>query len=514
MNKRFNITAQFLYIPVQPGKDHQLVEFFVENDGKENKVLEFLVPINQENTRDYIYAYKAQIPVEEYVGSQMIIKAQAPESFFEEIEIGDDQEAILSRRPVIHMSVDTGWSNDPNGLVYQDGIYHFYYQYNPVNTIWQNMSWGHCVSKDLLHWEQKGIVLLPEEEGTMYSGSGIVNEKGMLGLPEDALIFFYTMAGGVSNWSEGREFTQKIAYSLNGGETLQKIEKPCLDTVAYDNRDPKVFWHEESQAYIMVLWIRGCEYGIFRSNDLENWERTQALFFEDTWECPDLFCLSSETGEKKWFFWTADGFYFPGDFDGYTFKHNGERHKAYIGSIPYAAQTYSNVPDRTISIPWLRLSGDRRPFNGSYGIPMEFTFEKNDQGHLLIQKPVREMFEQMVPVTDQMRRDNHYIYFDTKHTNALIVKMRLRRDQRLPFSWKVNGVEMTYSRESGEIIINNEKFMGGHGHNDIMLIIDDKILEVFFENGKKYGVFETDFIGNSFKISKNMVEWCEFFKLK
>ena len=93
------------------------------------------------------------------------------------------------------------------------------------------MSWGHAVSRDLLHWEQKDDVLFPDETGTMFSGSGIVNDRKMLGLPEDAVIFFYTAAGNNNTWSAGKQFTQRIAYSTDGGDTLHKIDKGVLPTV-------------------------------------------------------------------------------------------------------------------------------------------------------------------------------------------------------------------------------------------------------------------------------------------
>ena len=119
--------------------------------------------------------------------------------------------------------------NDPNGLVYAEGVYHLYFQHNPFDVQWENMSWGHAVSRDLLHWEQKDDVLFPDETGTMFSGSGIVNDRKMLGLPEDALVFFYTAAGNNNKWSAGKQFTQRIAYSTDGGGRHSiKLTKVCF----------------------------------------------------------------------------------------------------------------------------------------------------------------------------------------------------------------------------------------------------------------------------------------------
>ena len=240
--------------------------------------------------------------------------------------------------------------NDPNGLVYADGNYHLYFQHNPFDVQWENMSWGHAVSKDLLHWEQKDEVLFPDETGTMFSGSGIVNDHEMLGLPKDALIFFYTAAGNNNKWSTGKQFTQRVAYSTDGGETLHKLDKGVLEAVCKENRDPKVFWHEKSGAYIMTLWLEENDFGIFRSTDLLNWEQTDRLTLKDAWECPDLLCLKDENEDESWMFWSADGFYFWGEFDGFKFQTDGVRHMAYINKMAYAAQTYSNTGNLCMTV--------------------------------------------------------------------------------------------------------------------------------------------------------------------
>ena len=146
------------------------------------------------------------------------------ETWYGENEAYRKQVAEDPDRLAFHLMPETGWMNDPNGLVCQDGIYHLFYQHNAFGTKWDNMSWGHAVSEDLLHWEHRSMAILPDEDGTIFSGSGLCNEKGLLELPENALVFFYTSAGGSSDspWSEGRQFTQRIAYSTDRGETLHK----------------------------------------------------------------------------------------------------------------------------------------------------------------------------------------------------------------------------------------------------------------------------------------------------
>lgn len=203
-------------------------------------------------------------------------------------------------------------------------------------------------------------------------------------------VFFALMAAGNNKWSTGKQFTQRVAYSTDGGESLHKLDKGVLPTVCKENRDPKVFWHEKSNAYIMTLWLEESDFGIFRSTDLLNWEQTDRLTFKEAWECPDLVCLKDEKGNETWMFWSADGYYFWGDFDGFKFQTDGVRHAAYINKMAYAAQTYSNTGDRVISVPWLRLPNRGRNYTGAMGLPREFSVAYKNGEKVLRQEPVRE----------------------------------------------------------------------------------------------------------------------------
>lgn len=321
--------------------------------------------------------------------------------------------------------------------------------------------------------------MYPDEDGEMFSGSGIKNERGMLGLPEDALIFFYTVAGDTNEWSKGKEFAQKISYSLDGGETLTKIMEPCVDTIVYDNRDPKVFWHEETNAYIMVLWIKEQDFGILRSTDLKNWIQTDQITLDGGWECPDLFELKAPDGSSKWFFWSAQGYYYTGDFDGYKFKLDGIRRKAYVNEVPYAAQTYSGIDDRRISIPWVRFENDGRFYTGACGIPVEFSC---DLEYNLLQKPVRELEKAAILVSEDKK---HYV--DNK---ALVIEMSGKQTSENLVKWKINKTDVEYSFEEGIFKVGGEEYKVISGCDDFMMIIDDRMLEVFFNNGQMLGTFD------------------------
>ena len=316
-------------------------------------------------------------------------------------------------KPAVHFTPSYGWMNDPNGLVYHDGIYELYYQHNPRGIDWNCMTWGHARGTDLLHWEDLGDVLEPDENGLMFSGCAIRNDRGLLGLSKDALLFFYTAAGHSSRESKGKPYTIRLAYSTDGGNTLIKKDGICeageiMETLAAENRDPKVFWHEESGAYILVLWIENNDFGIWRSEDLEQFTMTQRVTLESGYECPDLFRLpvistkegGRETGEEKWVFWTAHGYYYVGSFDGYEFHQEQERRCAsQMGPdvvLPYAAQTFSG-PEKVLSVSWLRTKCVGERTTGMMSIPKEFSLIRNKDGYILRQNfpsAVMEAFAQ------------------------------------------------------------------------------------------------------------------------
>lgn len=297
--------------------------------------------------------------------------------------------------PKVHFAARYGWINDPNGLIYHDGIYEIYFQHNPYGTQWGNMTWGHARTEDFLSYEELSPVLYPDENGTMFSGCGIINERGLLGLPRDALLLFYTAAGGTNEESEGKSFTIRMAYSVDGGNTYVKFGEPVLTSLAAENRDPKVFWHEISQAYILVLWLENEAFAIFRSTDLEHFELSQRLTLEGGFECPDLFRLQVEgSDEYKWVFWAADGSYYVGEFDGYTFTQTQGRKIAYEKiyengeekpSPAYAAQTYFGVGDKVMSVPWLKTECVAEQTTGVLGLPRYFSLKETKEGYVLRQ---------------------------------------------------------------------------------------------------------------------------------
>ncbi len=489
MEKILAITEDYLYIPVCADKEDRRMEIYLEEEGLLKKLHEFMVPIDQ--TEAFACNYYAEIPVKELKGRQVRIQADMPVSYADRIYNGKKQAEPELERPLIHFAAHTGWTNDPNGLVYADGVYHLYFQYNPFGLVWNNMTWGHAVSRDLLHWSQEDSVMFPDESGVMFSGCGLNNERGLLDLPKDALLFFYTAAGGGNEWSKNLEFTQKIAYSLDGGSTLVKMKEPCLPTLAKENRDPKVFWHEASKAYVMSLFMKDNDFAIFRSQDLIHWEQSDSFTLQDAWECPDLLFLTSEEGETCWFFWSADGFYYQGDFDGYRFRTDGVKHYAYVNRIAYAAQSYSGVKDRVISIPWLRLPNDGRNFTGAYGIPVELSCKKTPEGFALLQKPVRELKEHAKKMESSAleRADGQIVYRNMGDKKAVLIEMHMEDTMQKTYTWKVNKSLVEYTPKSGIFTVDGESWQTCTGCREFMFLFDDRILEVFFDGGAQTGTF-------------------------
>lgn len=383
-----HITERYLWLPVNKSNPEVKLHFYCNS----TKFQEIDIQLGGTDGDFY-----TAMDVSGYLGQDIEIRGEIPDEMFYNIFCyGEEVQNVYPFRPQIHFAPKIGWHNDPNGLVYADGVYHLYYQWNPYGVIWGNMHWGHAVSKDLIKWEHRPMVMEPDQYGTIYSGCGWQDKNNTAGFGENTLLFFYTASGGCNQWSvdAGNHHTQRLAISTDGGETLQRISGTILPHIAGGNRDPKIFYHKESAAYIMVLFLDEYEFAIFRSADLLHWEETQRFSAEKMRECPDLFELfvDNKAGEKKWVFWSADGYYLVGNFDGYHFTPESEVLCAYSTIMAYAAQTYAGVEDRIISVAWLRLANDRGNYRGLMSIPTELSlWKKNNEYKLRFHFP-KELF--------------------------------------------------------------------------------------------------------------------------
>ena len=271
-------------------------------------------------------------------------------------------------RPVYHHTPSYGWMNDPNGMFYKDGVWHLYYQYNPYGSKWQNMSWGHSTSKDLIHWTHEPIAIEPTGLGTVFSGSCALDTTDSAGFGSEAVLGMYTSAG-VSQ-------TQSLVWSKDNGRTFEFYPSNPVITLESEARDPNMFWDAKAGQWVLVLaHALDHEMLIFTSPDMKDWT-LQSSFGkvgaqDGVWECPDLFKLKVDgTDKEKWvlicnlnpggIFGGSATQYFIGDFDGKTFKADTDA----AGNTPtkwmdfgkdhYATVSWSDAPDnRRIAIGWM-----------------------------------------------------------------------------------------------------------------------------------------------------------------
>lgn len=319
-----------------------------------------------------------------------------------------------ANRPRYHFTPSCNWMNDPNGLVYYQGEYHLFYQYNPYETKWGHMSWGHAVSPDMLHWTDLPVALFeqPEKGYTMFSGSAVVDWHNTTGFgrgTQPPLVAVYT----VDYHAQPRLEDIHIAYSTDCGRTFMEYPgNPVLHVGNPKFGDPKAFWHEPSKQWILVT-ILGLEQGkvvLYGSPDLRAWhelsEFTAAEEAPGVWECPDLFpiAVGGDGQSQKWLLKVNcvgsprpdRSRFFVGDFDGQTF-HRDAGVKALIperGDL-YAEVTYNGIPaldGRRILVGWIRQqASETRSWTGMQSVPRMLSLRSTSTGFHLCQSPVREL---------------------------------------------------------------------------------------------------------------------------
>jgi len=312
-------------------------------------------------------------------------------------------------RPLYHHSPSYGWMNDPNGLVYLEGEYHLFYQWNPYGSMWGNLHWGHAVSNDLIHWEHLGMAIAPDSLGAVFSGNCVIDKNNDAGFGKNAMIAFYTSAG--------EKQSQSIAYSLDKGRTFIKYGKnPVLASTKPDFRDPKIIYHEPSKRWIMIV-AAGQEVEIYSSTNLLDW-RYESSFgegygnHEGVWECPDLLELpiDGDANNKKWVlllninpggnFGGSATQYFTGHFDGKIFSCESSPSTTKWmdwGKDHYATITWSNTPhSRPIAIAWMSnwQYANQVPtyqFRSANSVPREISLFTRNKELYLVNHPVEEL---------------------------------------------------------------------------------------------------------------------------
>jgi fructan beta-fructosidase len=355
------------------------------------------------------------------VGCSLIGKTEAAEenqfqTFPSYKEIGYDQ----PYRPKFHFTSLKNWINDPNGMVYYDGEYHLFFQHNPLGMGWGNMTWGHAISTDMVHWTQQPHKILPFGNGYPFSGTGLVDHNNSLGKQvgdTKTLVFMYSYAlddrprFGVLPPPKETNYHQAIAYSTDKGRTLRLLNDggPAIPNQGREvdpkgtERDPKIFWHEPSRKWVAILWLgeaSGGKVRFFNSDDLQHWIPVSDITRKWAHECFDLVELNvldeagKPLGEKKWLIYDGSLDYEVGSFDGKEFKAEQPVKNDKLGDWN-AAQTFNNSPDgRTVIIGWL-VKGNfyrkKMPFTEQLSFPATLELRKVGTEYQLYRWPIKEI---------------------------------------------------------------------------------------------------------------------------
>lgn len=361
-------------------------------------------------------------------------------------------------RSIYHHTPIYGWMNDPNGMFYKDGVWHLYYQYNPYGSQWENMTWAHSTSTDLIHWKNHGEVIQPDALGTIFSGSSVVDKENTAGFGKDAVVAFYTSAGAAQ--------TQSIAYSMDNGETFKKyVNNPILTSDVPDFRDPNVFWNEEVKQWNLIL-AAGQQMNIYSSKNLKDW-KYESSFGEGygnhggVWECPDLLKMGD-----KWVlicninpggpFGGSATQYFVGSFDGHKFTCESKPEVTKwmdYGKDHYATVSFSNAPDsRIVVLPWMSNwqyanQVPTQQFRSANGLPRDLgLYSYNGEDYVSV-KPSPEVFAAFEKKPSGRLQSAAYIEVTNIKSNASIV---LSNDKGERVTMVYDGNNATFSMDRTE----------------------------------------------------------------
>lgn len=436
-----------------------------------------------------------------------------------------------------HFSSAKNWINDPNGLVYYNGKYHLFYQYNPFGNTWGHMSWGHAVSTDLLHWKYLPVALKEGNNIMIFSGSAVAdvdNTSGLGSAENPPMVAIYT-----GNYTDKKLQDQRIAYSLDGGHSWTKFKgNPVINEGLANFRDPKVFWYEAADKWIMAVALSTKQkIRFYESKDLIHWKMLSEFgpagaAGDRLWECPNLIKLpvKGKSGQEKWVLivsvnpgGVAGGSgvqYFVGNFNGKRFiqdpQTKGEILWADYGRDFYAVQSYNNIPKedgRHIWIAWMNnwdyaANIPTSPQRGAFTIPRTIKLVATPKGPRLIQRPIKEL---KTLRGDKFERSNITISeaeswkpkfkgtayelvakFKIEDARSFGIKLRKGENQETAVGYKVNKgilfVDRTHSgdiafdpafpsRETGPLLAKDNKIK-------LHIFVDKSSVEVFGNDGR------------------------------
>ena len=489
--RQFTATARYLNIPIANGGPGRVLRLLV--DGKE-------VVRNDVHLADGTPDWWAPMDISVWKGKALTLRVdKLPEdsTALSSVEQSDTLKnaADLYREPLrgqFHFSPRRGWNNDPNGMVFHNGEYHLFFQHNPYGWGWGNMHWGHAVSKDMVHWQELGDKLMPDEMGPMFSGSAVVdwnNTSGFGKVGKPPLVLIYTAAGNPT--------VQGIAYSTDGRTFTKYDGNPVLKQITGGNRDPKVMWHEPTKKWVMVLYVelnKVHTIHFFTSPNLKDW--TFASKSDGFFECPDFFELpvDADAVMKKWVLLGASSEYSFGTFDGMKFSSETPKLPGHRGKGFYAPQTFSDIPasdGRRIQIGWFQTETRGMAFNQSMTIPLELRLTVTADGPRLTFSPVKELDAQrskshLTGATALKPGDANPLA--AVKAELLELRTEFEPGERGEVVFNIRGATIAYDAQKQELAVNGHRAPAPlrDGKQRLTIYCDRTALEVFASDGLCY----------------------------
>ena len=496
--RNFVVAKRYLQLPIKNGAPKRVVTLLA--DGK-------TVVRNDIELANGDADWWAPMDVSAWSGQTVTLRVdKLPDdsTALSSIEQGDAIKGAenLYREPLrgqFHFSPRRGWNNDPNGMVFFNGEYHLFFQHNPYGWGWGNMHWGHAVSRDMVHWEELGDTLAPDEMGPMFSGSAVVDWNNTSGFGKEGqspLVLIYTAAGNPT--------VQGVAYSTDGRNFTKYSGNPVLKQITRDNRDPKVMWHEPTKKWVLVLyveWEKKHTIHFFTSPNLREWTLASITDGDAPgksflFECPDFFELpvDGDAAKKKWVLTAANSEYAIGTFDGTRFTPEQSRLPGHRGRGFYAAQTFSDIPakdGRRVQIGWFQTETKGVPFNQSMTVPLELKLISTADGPRMTFAPVKEL-ESLRAKSDRFDamtlQPNGANPLAGVKAELVEVNAEFEPGEASEITFTVRGAMIRYDAKKQELAVNDHRVPAPlrGGKQRLTIFCDRTGLEVFASDGLTY----------------------------
>jgi len=488
--QEIKITGKYLIFPVSNKGERGRMTVVV--DGQLVQNLDCNFPPDKDAIDWWSY-----LNMEEYIGKTAEVVAEAPAGIRKMISSSARiphlqplyDEAL---RPQFRFSQMRGWNNDPNGMVYYDGLYHLFWQCNPAGRQWANMYWGHATSTDMVHWTEQDRALRP-------FGDQVTNRHPSMAVKNcfsgSANVDLYNTAG----WQKGDKPTlvlaftdtgcgEALAYSTDGGKTFTYYKGNPV--IRHTGRDPKLVWYEPGRHWVIAVFDEDPKLGrsiaFYTSKNLREWELASKL--PGYFECPELFQLpiDGDPGRAKWVVFAADARYAIGEFDGKQFipDHKG-KHRLHWGAY-YASQCFSNSPDgRVVQIGWARVDIPNMPFNQTFTVPATLTLRTTEDGIRMFANPIKEL--------EQLRKANPKgvenrpltaasptVTFDVRDQLLdIVVRLRPGTASKAVLRFGASRVTYDFAREQ----LDGTPLKPADGRVTFRVLVDRPLYEVFGGNG-------------------------------